>query len=282
MTFANEQQAEFWADMAPTWVELEDMLETVSGLPGQLAMDRLGLRPGQQVLDLGCGTGRTTLQLAARVAPGGRALGVDIAEGMLVRAREHAAEAGAENVEFRRADVQASDLGQDQFDGAYSRFGVMFYTDPVAAFSGVRRALRTGGSLSFVCWQVVTANEWMLIPGMAAVSVTGQVPPTPEPDEPGPFSLADPDRVRSILGSAGFADIDVLPHNDIVTTPADRIPQVAGIAMRVGAVRGMLEEADQNTRDRVRAAIEDAMRSRVENGEAKATRGVVLVRATAA
>jgi SAM-dependent methyltransferase len=282
MTFANQEQAEFWAGMAPTWVELEDMLEVVSGLPGQLAMDRLELRPGQQALDLGCGTGRTTLQLAARVAPGGRAVGVDIAETMLVRARQHATEAGLENVEYRRADVQAADLGHEQFDGAYSRFGVMFYTDPVAAFRGVRRAMRTGGSLSFVCWQPITANEWMLIPGMAAVSVTGQVPAVPGPDEPGPFSLADHDRVRSILGAAGFGDIDILPNNDIVTTPADRIPQVAGIAMQVGAVRGMLEDADQSTRDRVRAAIEDAMRSRVENGEARATRGVLLVKATAA
>jgi SAM-dependent methyltransferase len=281
VTFANKEQAEFWAGISPTWVEIEDQLEEVSGVPGQMAMDRLRLQPGQQVLDLGCGTGRTTLELASRVVPGGRALGADIAAEMLVRAREHAAEAGTKNVDFLQADVQAHDLGEGQFDAAYSRFGVMFYADPVAAFSGVHRALRPGGSLSFVCWQPITANDWMLVPGMAAVTVLGKMPQMPGPDEPGPFSLADPDRVRSILGSAGFADIDIQPHSDFVVVTEDRIPQMAAIATRVGAVRELLADADQSTKDRVRAAIEDALRARVEDGEARASRSILLVTAKA-
>ena len=282
MTSANNEQAEFWAGLAPTWVEIEDQLEQVSGLPGEIAMVRLGVQSGQQVVDLGCGTGRTTLELARRVAPTGRAVGVDIAAEMLVRARQHAVEARVDNVEFLQADVQADDMGERRFDAAYSRFGVMFYTDPVAAFLGVHGAIRPGGSLSFVCWQPLTANDWMLVPGMAAVSVLGQLPPMPGPEEPGPFSLADPDRVRGILASAGFGDVDVEPYSDFVVTTEDRIPEVSAIAARVGAVREQLRDADQSTKDRVQAAIEDALRSRVEHGEVRASRSFFAVTAKAA
>jgi SAM-dependent methyltransferase len=281
MTFANTEQAEFWAELAPTWIGIEDQLEQFSAEPGRLAMDRLGLQPGQAVVDLGCGTGRTTLELASRVAPGGRAVGVDIAAEMLDRARQHAAEAKVDNVEFRQADVQAEDLGDGQFDAAYSRFGVMFYTDPVAAFAGVDRALRSGGSLSFVCWQPITANDWMFVPGMAAVSVTGKMPPMAEPDQPGPFSLSDPERVRSILGAAGFTDVEVEVLNDFVERPEDQIPQAAAISMKIGAVRELLKDTDPSMADRVQAAIEDAFRSRVQDGVARVSRGTLLVRAKA-
>jgi SAM-dependent methyltransferase len=281
MTSPNDQQAEFWSTLAPTWIEIEDQLEQVSGRPGQMAMDRLDLQAGQTVVDLGCGTGRTTLELARRVAPGGRAIGVDIAAEMLIRGRDHAAEAGIGNAEFLHMDVQTGDLGEGRFDAAFSRFGVMFYADPVAAFAGVRRTLRRGGRLAFVCWQPITANDWMMVPGMAAVSATGTMPPMPGPDEPGPFSLSDPNRVRSILGSAGFSDIDIQPHADFIATAEDRIPEVAALAMRVGAVRELVKEVGEETRDRVRAAIEEALRSRVENGEARASRGVFVVTAAA-
>src|SRR5690348_7019957 len=126
--FANIEQAEFWSQLAPTWLELEDQLEEVGGPPGQLAMERLELRPGQRVVDLGCGSGRTTLELAVRVEPGGEVVGVDISAGMLARGRERAAQLGIRNVGFVHADVQVHDLGKAWFDAAYSRFGVMFFT----------------------------------------------------------------------------------------------------------------------------------------------------------
>src|SRR5437588_246525 len=176
---ANDEQAGFWSAMASTWVELEDRLEEVAGPPGRMAMELLALRPGQRVVDLGCGTGRTTVELASRVSPGGEAVGVDIAPGMLDRGRERAKGLGLANVDFRQADVQVHDLGEGAFDAAYSRFGVMFFRDPAAAFGNVRRALRPGAILSFVCWQTVFDNEWMLIPGAAAMSVLGGVPPVP-------------------------------------------------------------------------------------------------------
>ncbi len=281
MTFANREQAEYWAERAPTWVASEDQLERLSGELGVVAMERLRLRPGELVVDLGCGTGRTTLELAAKVAPEGRAVGLDIAAAMLERARQHAAQMGCTNVEFNLADVQLYDFGGARFDAAYSRFGVMFYSDPVAAFSRVHQALALEGRLAFVCWQPITDNEWMHLPGRAAASIIGETPQMPGPGEPGPFSLSDPDRVRSILSSAGFNRIQVEALQDPVIVPEEQIPQVARLSTTVGAVRQMLAGADAATRDRVLVAIEDAMRSRLEGGHLPLSRGVWVVTATA-
>jgi SAM-dependent methyltransferase len=275
--FANVEQAEFWSELAPAWLELEDQLEEVGGPPGELAMDRLELVPGQRVVDLGCGSGRTTLELAARAGPGGEVVGVDISAEMLARGRERAARLGAGNVEFLHADAQVHDFGEARFDAAYSRFGVMFFTDPVAAFANVRRALRPGGVLSFVCWQSVFDNEWALVPGAAVATVTGSLPPMPGPAEPGPFSLADPFRVRAVLDAAGFDSVAIAPHADQVLISEDRIPEIALTSIRVGGVRDALRDADDQTRQRALAAIEEALRARLQDGEARVSRGVLLV-----
>jgi SAM-dependent methyltransferase len=281
MRFANEEQAKFWSELAPTWLELQDDLEEVSELPGLMAMDRLQLGPGQRVVDLGCGGGRTTLELASRVRPGGKAVGVDITPELIADGRERAARLGVDNVDFVRADVQADDLGEAVFDAAFSRFGVMFFAEPIAAFANVRRALRPGGLLSFVCWQNVFENEWMLVPGMAVASVTGSLPPLPAPGEPGPFSLADPDHVQAVLAGAGFDRIDVMPHNDAVVRAEDRIADIARISTRVGAAREALRDADDGTRRRAVEAVESALRERAEDGYVRASRAVWLVTAQA-
>jgi SAM-dependent methyltransferase len=240
-------------------------------------MDRLELRPGQRVVDLGCGTGPTTLEMAARVGPDGEVVGVDIAAEMLARGRERAAQLGAGNVAFLHADVQVHDLGEARFDAAFSRFGVMFFADPVAAFANVRRALRSGGVLSFVCWQGVFDNEWMLVPGAAVAAVTGAAPPMPGPGEPGPLSLADPDRVHAVLAAAGFGSVAVAPHVDQVVISEDRIPEVTVTSTRLGGVREALRDADDQTRSRALAAIEEAFRARLQDGEVRLSRGVLLV-----
>lgn len=279
MAFVNTEQAKFWAEMAPTWIELDDLFERVGGTPGELAVDRLELRGGERVLDVGCGTGPSTVALAARVGPAGHVVGVDIAEEMLRGARARAERAGVANVEFRVADMQVEDVGAGTFDAAFSRFGVMFFADPVAGFSSIRRALRPGGRLSFVCWQTVFDNDWMLLPGMAAMSVTGTPAPMPGPDEPGPFALADPERVRSLLGQAGFEGVEVTPHNDHVVTDEADVDLIAGLSVRSGAAREALREADEDTRRRVVDAVDQALRERVTDGELRLTRAVLLVRA---
>ncbi len=276
---ANTEQAEFWASVAPTWVEIEEHQEGTAGEPGRMAMDSLDVRPGQRVLDLGCGTGPTTVELARRVGPDGSVLGVDIAAAMLDRARERAAAEGARNVSFVHADVQSYDLGSDAYDRAFSRFGVMFYADPVAAFSNVRRALKAGGALGFVCWQNVTANEWMLIPGMAVTSVTGSVPALPEPGQPGPFSLCDVERVHEILAAAGFADIEVVPHNDVISAPERELPDYADVSLRMGVAREALKDADEVKRAEAFESVTAALREKVHDGQLRLSRGVLVVTA---
>ena len=281
MSFANTEAAEFWSGIAPTWLELQDRLDEVAGAPGQWAMERLALKPGERVIDLGCGAGRTTVALARQVGPDGRVVGLDIADEMLNGARQHASEAGVTNVEFVHGDAQVHDFGADAFDAAYSRFGVMFFADPVAAFTNIHGAIRAGGRISFVCWQSGLENEWVLLPAAAAMAVLGATPEMPGPEQPGPFAFADQGRVRSILEAAGFSSVEVVARNDMFVTKEEDIPQVARANARVGGVRELLREADEATAERVISAIEEAMRARVEGGEMKAKRGVNLVSAVA-
>ena len=278
---ANAEQAEYWASVASTWVEIEEHQEGIAGDPGRTAMDRLDVRPGHRVLDLGCGTGPTTVELARRVGPDGSVLGVDIAAEMLDPARRRAAREGVANVSFVHADAQSYDLGSDAYDRAFSRFGAMFYADPVAAFSNIHKALKTGGALGFVCWQNVTANEWMLIPGMAVTSVTGSAPALPGPGEPGPFSLCDVERVHEILGAAGFADIEVVPHNDVISAPERKLPDYADAALRMGAAREALKDADEATRTEAFESVTAALREKVHDGQLRLSRGVLVVAARA-
>jgi SAM-dependent methyltransferase len=275
----NRDQAEHWEALAPTWVELAERMELMAGPPGLMAMDRLDPQPGERIVDLGCGTGATTVALARRVGEHGAVVGVDIAAEMLIAAGRRAAEQGLDNVSFVHADVQSQDLGSGKYHGAFSRLGVMFFSDPVAAFANVRRALHPGGRLSFVCWQGGLENEWMLVPGMAVMTATGVALPLPEPGQPGPFSLSDPDRVRAVLGAAGFANVDILPHNDLVIAPEAEVPDLARSSLRVGAAREALKDADEVTRQKAYEAVVEALNKKAGGGELRLTRGVLLVRA---
>jgi SAM-dependent methyltransferase len=184
-------------------------------------------------------------------------------------------------VTFLHADVQVHDLGGGEFDAAYSRFGVMFFADPVAAFTNVRRALRPDGRLSFASWQSVFDNEWMLIPGAAIASVTGMPPQLAGPGLPGPFSLADADLVASLLKAAGFRHVDIVPHSDAVVLTEEQIPARARTSLRTGAGREALRDADEETRARALVAVEEALRAKLLNGEVSLSRGVLLVGAVA-
>ncbi len=281
MTVANDEQAAFWSQIAPKWLELDDQLalEVLGALPAKLAMDRLGVLPGQRVLDLGCGTGRTTLELAALVGSAGAVVGVDISAELLARGRVEAARLGIDTVEFVHGNVQVADLGVSQFDAAYSRFGVMFFTDPSAAFANVRTALRPGAVLSFACWGSVAENDWAMVPFVAAAQVTGSLPPMPAPGEPGSFSLADPDRIREVLGQAGFGLIEITPHTDQIVISEEGTPAFAATALELLRFAGALADADQRTSALALAAIEQGLRARLQAGQVLLSRSVLLVTA---
>jgi SAM-dependent methyltransferase len=160
-----------------------------------------------QVLDVGCGCGNTT-RIAAKRAIGGTALGVDLSEPMLAQARVRTAQQGLTNVRYERADVQTHDLGASRFDLVISQLGVMFFDDPTQAFTNLRRALRPGGRISFSCWQDLARNDHRVVP-MQAIAAHIDLPASSSPCATGAFSLADPDRVRTLLTDAGFREITI-------------------------------------------------------------------------
>ncbi|HEY5658515.1 MAG TPA: class I SAM-dependent methyltransferase, partial [Myxococcota bacterium] len=168
-TGPNAEQIQYWNHASgPGWVAAQARIDGQVAPFGLLAMERAGIVEGERVLDVGCGTGQSTLQLVERVGRKGSVTGIDVSAPMLARATERAKQAGFKNVSFLRADAQTHRFDPRHFDLIYSRFGVMFFADPRAAFANLRTALTPGGHLSFVCWQERAKNPWMLEPLLAA------------------------------------------------------------------------------------------------------------------
>ncbi|HEV2185934.1 MAG TPA: class I SAM-dependent methyltransferase, partial [Stellaceae bacterium] len=168
-------------------------------------------QPGERVLDIGCGTGATAIPFAQAVGPRGHVTGVDISEPMLEQCRKNVAAAGATNLSFVLADAQVHRFPTDRFDLLISRFGVMFFADPVAAFTNLYAGLRRGGRLCMAVWASLAENTHWKIPFEIAVKHLGEPKPV-DPREPGPMAFRDPAYLRDILTKAGFADISVTPH----------------------------------------------------------------------
>lgn len=220
MHTANPEQAAAWnGDEGEDWVRNAPRYERsgVRHRPHLISDDTL--RPGDRVLDIGCGTGRSTIE-AARLVGDGSALGVDLSGPMLAYARERAATEQVTNATFLQADAQVHPFEPGAFDVAISDTGAMFFGDPEAAFANIAAALRPQGRLALLVWRELDRNEWLVaIRGAVAL---GRDLPQPPPDAPGhPFSLADPDRVRSILGSAGFDGITLDPVDEPMDLGAD-------------------------------------------------------------
>jgi SAM-dependent methyltransferase len=281
MTKANEAQFAFWEDLAPGWLASENHTELVSASFGVAAMDRLALRAGEHVLDIGCGAGSTTLALAKIVGPTGGAVGVDISPAMVHAAQQQAATAGIGHATFVAADAQVDALGDSVFDAAYSRFGVMFFADPALAFANIRTSLRSGGTLAFACWANVFANEWMFVPGAAVVAVTGALPAMPAAGEPGPFSLEDPKRVEALLSAAGFTQIEITPREEAIVIPRAEIESLVALSSRVGPVREALRTADTATATAIEHAVRNALVERVEHDELRLGASAIIVSAHA-
>ena len=255
---------QWWQDRAGrAWAELSDATDHQLDPLGRLALDRLAPAAGERVLDVGCGCGQTVLQLAGAVGPTGQVLGVDISDVMLARASERVSAAAAHQVTLLRADAATHRFAPASVDGIYSRFGVMFFDDPRAAFANLRAALAPAGRMSFVCWQAQEQNPWSLIPLRAARSVLPSAP-LPPPLEggggPGPFSLADPSVIRDLLATAGFQRVDIAPHATPVHIGAAHTLEAAiDYLMRIGPAARLVGENDPATRPAIRAAITHAL-----------------------
>ncbi|MCW2545110.1 MAG: Methyltransferase type 11 [Frankiales bacterium] len=193
-----------------------------------------------RVLDVGCGTGKLT-RTAAAVASDGRVTGIDLSSKMLELARQRSASAGLDNVSFHRADAQVVALDPGSFDLAISSFGVMFFNDPVAAFSNIGSALRPGGRLALLAWRSLPENAWLM--SLREALAMGRDLPMPPPEAPTPFSLADPERVRVLLGSAGFEGVELTPIDEDMDMGADAADALV-FARSMGIVEGLTDGLD--------------------------------------
>ncbi len=260
MSAANAAQVAYWNETAGrTWADFQDPIDRQIRPLGLAAMQRLAPAPGEQVVDVGCGCGDTSLELARRVGPEGGVLGLDISAPMLEVARSRAETAGLRNLTFHEADAQTASLPGDR-DAVFSRFGVMFFADPEAAFANLRRSLRPGGRLAFVCWRPLPENLWIHLPAEAAAGLVPPAPP-PEPGTPGPFAFADPDRVRRILAEAGFTGIEISPHDEAIG--GLDLEGTVGMSVWRGPLGAILRERPDLApvlHDRVRTAVSPWLR----------------------
>ena len=224
------------------WAEVRELLELQLAPLGQRGLVALAPRSGESVLDIGCGGGETALDLARAVAPDGTVVGIDLSAAVLAYARRAAK--GIERVLFVQADAQVFPFEPASFDAAFSRFGMMFFADPTAAFINIRRSLRPHGRLAFVCWRALEENPLDLVPLRAA---SAHLPPqhihdpaARDPDAPGPFAFADPNRVRGILKRAGFAQIEITARDEQVGSGG--LDAMLAVCSRVGALGKILRE----------------------------------------
>jgi SAM-dependent methyltransferase len=258
----NKSQIEFWnGDTGRNWVAYDALMEAMLKPIGETVLDVFQFLPHARALDIGCGCGHPTLSLATRIGPGGSVTGVDISAPMLSVARELTAtnEHKGASINFLEVDAQVHPFEPENFEHVFSRFGVMFFEDPIAAFRNIHHALTASGTLAFCCWQSRTVNPFMTVPAQAALEL---LPPPPEmpPRAPGPFAFAEPDYVDAILSQSGFSNIDItsLSH-DLVFGAGLPLSEIVEHLVKIGPIAQMVREApdalQQPVRERVATAL---------------------------
>jgi SAM-dependent methyltransferase len=236
----SEQIAEWNGAMGERWAAMRQQIDRFVVPFGNAALEAAAPQPGERAIDIGCGCGDTSIELARRVGAAGAVLGVDVSQPMLEVARSRGALANCAHLAFREADASEAEFPANT-DLLFSRFGVMFFSQPSPAFSHMRKSLRAGGRCVFVCWRTPRDNPWAMTPLSAARAAMGVTPATADPNAPGPFAFADEDRLRAILSGAGFGDIDVQRFDVAISlgaTPRSAAEQV----MQIGPVSRLVRE----------------------------------------
>jgi SAM-dependent methyltransferase len=263
-TNPNANQHQEWNNATGRrWLERHEAVDRQLAPFGRRAMDRADIGAGQRVLDVGCGCGETTLELARRVGAGGFVTGIDISRLLIERARQLAGESRLANIRFEEGDAQTFPFPPQSFDVVFSRFGIMFFDDPDAAFANLRAALRPGGRMSFVCWPAPRENQFITIP-IAAATRHITLPEPSDPDAPGPFAFAEPERVRRILSRAGFSDIET--ERVIEKVGGGTLDETANQLAEVGPLSSILDSIDEQTRRAIVADIRAALAGLASQG----------------
>lgn len=252
----NAQQIEYWNGPAgERWAKAQDRIDHHLGLITEALLAMAAPDESERVLDVGCGGGSLTLLLRERVGPEGSVTGIDISAPNLALARAKA-HAGMADVAFIQADVSTYDF-QPVFDLAFSRFGVMFFDDPAAAFANLRKALVKTGRLVFVCWRGLAENDWARVPFEAARHLLPPQEPM-DPHAPGPFAFADGERVNAILVQAGFSNVTVKPHDTTVNLGSS-VEEALTEALTIGPLARAAAELDKKTREAIQVCVGPAL-----------------------
>jgi len=250
----NQDQIDYWNGPAgQRWAEAQQNMDRNMASIHAALVRFAAVKPGERVLDIGCGCGTTSFAFADAAGATGHVTGVDISAPMLGVAR---ARAGSRPVDFVEADASAYPFKQ-AFDAVTSRFGVMFFADPGAAFANIRKALKPGGRLAFVCWRAIPENVWAFAPFAAARDLLPAQPP-PDPHAPGPFAFADSARLKSILEGAGFADVTI-EKLDTVMHMAATAKEAAQFTLGIGPLARAAADADDQTRAKIVERVTVAM-----------------------
>jgi SAM-dependent methyltransferase len=234
----SEQIAEWNGALGQRWAAMQQEINRVVVQFGDAALKVAAPQPGERVIDIGCGCGDTSIEIARIVGAAGSVLGIDVSQPMLEVARSRGAPATCAQIAFRDGDASEAELPAN-IDLLFSRFGVMFFSQPAPAFRHLRKSLRTGGRCVFVCWRTPRDNPWAMTPLSAARTALGVTPAAADPNAPGPFAFADEERLRAILSAAGFGAIDVQRFDAAIllgATPrsaAERVIQIGPVARLV-------------------------------------------------
>jgi ubiquinone/menaquinone biosynthesis C-methylase UbiE len=253
---SNAAQIEFWNSVAArAWADQYARMDRAVAAITKELLEMAAPQPGERVLDIGCGAGTTVLELARRVGPSGNVLGADVSEPSVARARERIAAAGLRHAEAVVADASVHPFAPDAFDLAFSRFGVMFFRDPVAAFANVRRAMKPSGRLALAVFRAARKELW---PSASLEAVRHLLPPipTPGPEEPGPYSWADPARVHRILEGAGFSGVSLSPFDPVIPLagPSGEA-EATDFVMAMGPLMRVLPSLSAAQREKVRETL---------------------------
>jgi|CZKU01.1.fsa_nt_gi SAM-dependent methyltransferase len=233
------------------------------------------LKPGEHVLDVGCGCGVTTLAAVDAVGPTGAVLGIDVSAPMLARARDRSA--GRPNIAYVEGDASTR-VFEATCEVVLSRLGVMFFRDPVAAFANLRTALGPGGRVAFLCWRPAADNEWVRLPYDAAAQHL-PAEPAAAPDEPGPFAFGDRARVEGILAGAGFTSVAVTPLDAEIVLSEEGLDAAVQFVMTVGPTSHLFRESTDDATARARRALQAALRPRLRGERLTLAGATWLVRA---
>ena len=262
----NAAQAEYWTNEGgPSWVRNEHRYEQMLQPFDDVLIETLAPAPQQRVLEIGCGFGATALSFAEL---GASVHGIDIAQPMIDRARERAAQAQTQTT-FAVVDAQEDDLG-GPFDCAVSRFGVMFFVDPVRAFANIAQAIVPGGRLAFVCWQRLDRNPWLEVPIEVVREITGEAigPAKLAPGAPNPLAFADPLFTESVLEQSGWRDISLRSVEPLLRVGGDDgINGAVELALNGSSAKALLAKSDADQRAHIVSALTERLSHHVIDGD---------------